>query len=85
MPMIAVIFDGLHLKLRFSIYDFRRRAGEALSMLRCVSEWQEQRSVKDVMDGPRRGKVELVGDGGYLLDNGEGSVPPQGQFERRVG
>ena len=44
-------------------------------MLWSVAVWREQCSMKDVMDGPRWGKVELIGDGGYLFDNGEGSVP----------
>ena len=79
--MIAMIFDGLHFELRFSVHYLRWRARKVLSMLRRVLEWREQRGMEDVMDSPRRGKAELIGDGRYLFNDGEGSVPLWGQLE----
>ena len=50
--MIAVIFDALHLELRFSVHYFRWGMREVLSVLWGVVIRREQRGVKDIVDSP---------------------------------
>ena len=69
MPVKAMVLDGLHLELHFSFHHFRWGTREVLPSLRRVTEGGEQRGMEHVMNSPRRGKGQLVSNGGDLFDD----------------
>ena len=59
----AVIDNGLDLILRVLIHEVRGRSGIVWPVRGSFSERSQQRGVKDVMDSPGWGEIELKRDG----------------------
>ena len=62
LAMEVMVSDGLDLILLFSIHYLRGRFHKVGPMLFCFAIRCQQASVEDVMDGPGRGKLELIGN-----------------------
>ena len=58
--MEAMVSNGLDFILLFSIHNLRRGFHKVDPMFLCFAIRRQQTGVEDVMDGPGRGKLELI-------------------------
>jgi len=71
----SVINDGLDFVFRVFVNEVRRRVRVIWSMCGSLSEQDQQRGMKYVMDPPGLGKVELKGDRRDDPFDAEGTLP----------
>src|SRR6267154_2239315 len=74
--------DGLDLVFFSSSNQLRWWAAIVGTVLHSFTIRSQQRGMEDVMNGPGRGKIKLVGHRGYLFGDEKGSMTFGGQFAR---
>ena len=76
--MEAMVSNGLDFVLLFSIHYFRRGFRKVDPMFLCFAIGRQQAGMEDVMDGPGRRKLELIGHWRNSLVDNEGAVTFRG-------
>ena len=76
--MEAMVSNGLDFILLFSIHYLRGRFCKVDPMFLCFAIRRQQAGMKDVMDGPGRRKLELIGHWRNSLVDDEGAVTFRG-------
>jgi hypothetical protein len=61
-PKESMSHDGFHFKLLFSVDHFGWWSVIVRPVFFCFTIGGEKRGMEDVMDGPGRGELELIGD-----------------------
>jgi hypothetical protein len=77
--------DGLHFVFRFSVDKVRWGPREVGAVGVGLDVWGQEVVVKDRMNIPGRGEVELGSHWGNEFRDREGTVPFRGQFDCSVG
>ena len=76
--MEAMVSNGLDFILLFSIHYLRGRFRKVDPMFFCFTIRRQQAGMEDVMDGPGRRKLELIGHWRNSLVDNEGAVTFRG-------
>ena len=83
-PKEAVIIDGFDFIFFFSIHDVWGWPREVDTILGCFAIRSQQTSMKDVMNGPARGKIQPISHGGNSFRDFKRAMTFGGQFERLI-
>ena len=81
---MSVINDGLDFVF-FGVFDKVRRWPRVIDpVFDCFAIRSQEGCVKDIMNGPGCGELQLIRNGRYSFDNGERSMMFGGEFGRLI-